>query len=342
MTIDERKKIILEAVIKDYVKTAEPVGSRAIAKKHNLGVSPATVRNEMADLEEMGFLEQPHTSAGRVPSESGFRYYVDHMMVKDQLTKQEESFLEQMLTQKIEDISTVIQKTADILAQFTNYASVMVTPPTTTHNLRHLQMVPVGHSQALVIMVSDVGSVVHKRIDLPESIRLEDLEQLSHLFNANLHGNPTKDITRTMLSSLRTELLYRRQVIERALEAIEMAMGEGYQQKVFISGALNIVNQPEFKDFDKLRNLLLVLEEHELIRNLLSESSLKEVRIKIGNENELEEIKELSLVFSSYEVEGREKGRIGLIGPVRMEYWKASSSVEKVRDIVQDVIKKIN
>ncbi|NLV16198.1 MAG: heat-inducible transcription repressor HrcA [Syntrophomonadaceae bacterium] len=341
MNIDDRKRIILEAVIKDYVKTAEPVGSRAIAKKYNLGVSPATVRNEMADLEEMGFLEQPHTSSGRIPSESGFRYYVDYMMVKDQLTRQEESFLEQILTQKIEDISAVIQRTADILAKFTNYASIMVAPPATTDNLRHIQLVPIGHSQALVIMVSDVGGVVHKRIDLPESIRPEDLEQLSQLFNSNLHGNP-KDISRTMLSSLRTELLYRRQVIERALEAIEMAMGGGYQQKVFISGALNIVNQPEFKDFDKLRNLLLVLEEHDLIRNLLSESSLKEVRIKIGNENEAEEIKELSLVFSSYEVEGREKGRIGLIGPVRMEYWKASASVEKVRDIVQDVIKKIN
>lgn len=337
MSLDERKKSILEAIIKDYVKTAEPVGSRAVAKKHNLGISPATVRNEMSDLEEMGFLEQPHTSAGRIPSERGFRYYVDYMMVKDQLTQQEESFLEKMLTQKIDDVSTVIQRTGQVLAQFTNYASVVVAPPTTSADLRHLQLVPLGTGQALVVMVSDMGSVVHKRIDIPESVRPEDLEDLSHLFNSSLQGSNLREVNRTLLGTLRSELLHRRQVIERALEAIE-AMGDGHHEKVLISGAMNIVNQPEFKDFEKLRGILMALEEHDLIRSLLRESNLKEVRIKIGNENEAEEIKELSLVFTNYELESGEKGRIGLIGPVRMEYWKASASVERVRDIVQDVI----
>lgn len=341
MKLDDRKKTIMEAVVKDYVKTAEPIGSRAIVRKYNLGVSPATVRNEMADLEEMGFLEQPHTSSGRIPSESGFRYYVDYMMVKDQLTSEEENFLQQMLTQKIEDISTVIQQTGNVLAQFTNYASVVITPPTSASELRHLQLVPVGHNQALVVMVTDIGNVIHKRIDIPESIRPEDLEALSQLFNNSFQGTHMGDISRTMLRSLRRELLHRRLVIERALEAIEMAMDEGESEKVFITGAMNIVNQPEFKDFDKLRRIMVVLEEHDLIRNLLSETGLKEVKIKIGAENEAEEIKELSLVFTTYEAEGKETGRIGLIGPVRMEYWKASTSVEKVRDIVQDIIKKM-
>ena len=127
MKLDERKKAILEAVVKEYVRTAEPIGSRAIVKKRNLGVSPATVRNEMADLEEMGFLEQPHTSSGRIPSENGFRYFVDYMMVKEQFTPEEEEYLRNMLSQKIEDISTVIRRTGNVLAQFTNYASVVIT-----------------------------------------------------------------------------------------------------------------------------------------------------------------------------------------------------------------------
>ncbi len=341
MKLDDRKKTILEAVVKDYVKTAEPIGSRAIVRKYNLGVSPATVRNEMADLEEMGFLEQPYTSAGRIPSEGGFRYYVDYMMVKDQLTREEENFLTQMLTEKIEDLTTVIQRTGNALAQFTNYASVVIAPPTSASELRHLQLVPIGQSQALVIMVTDIGNVIHKRIDIPESIRPEDLDAVSYLFNSNCQGMNMGEISRTVLGSLRRELLHRRQVIERALEAIEMAMDEMEDERVFITGAMNILNQPEFKDFDKLRKILVALEEHELIRSLLSETGLKEVRIKIGNENEAEEIKELSLVFTTYEAEGREKGRIGLIGPVRMEYWKASTSVEKVRDIVQDIINKL-
>jgi len=341
MKLDDRKKTILEAVVKDYVKTAEPIGSRAIVRKYNLGVSPATVRNEMADLEEMGFLEQPHTSAGRIPSESGFRYYVDYLMIRDELTQEEEAFLKQMLTQKIEDISTVIQRTGNVLAQFTNYASVVITPPTSVNELRHLQLIPLANSQALLILVTDIGNVIHRRIDIPESIRPEDLEALSQLFNSHFQGTHSGDITRTLLRSLRRELLHRRQVIERALEAIEMVMEEGDSEKVFISGALNIVNQPEFKDFEKLRRILMVLEEHDLIKNLLSETGLKEVRIKIGTENQAEEIKELSLVFTTYETESKEKGRIGLIGPVRMEYWKASTSVERVRDIVQDVIRKM-
>lgn len=341
MKLDDRKKTILEAIVKEYVRTAEPIGSRAIVKKRNLGVSPATVRNEMADLEEMGFLEQPHTSAGRIPSESGFRYYVDYLMVKDQLTADEENFLKNMLTQKIEDISTVIQRTGNVLAQFTNYASVVITPPQYAGELRHLQLVPVGHSQAMVVMVTDLGNIIHKRIEVPESIRPEDLEDLSQLFTSNFQGIHVADISRTVLGSLRRELMHRRQVIERALEAIEMTMGEGDSEKVFISGALNIVNQPEFKDFEKLRKLLIALEEHDLIKNLLSETGLREVRIKIGAENEAEEIKELSLVFTTYQTESSEKGRIGLIGPVRMEYWKASASVEKVRDIVQEIISKM-
>ena len=338
MKLDERKKVILDAVVKEYVRTAEPIGSRAIVKKRNLGVSPATVRNEMADLEEMGFLEQPYTSSGRIPSESGFRYFVDCMMVKAQFTPEEEEYLRNMISQKIEDISTVIQRTGNVLAQFTNYASVVIAPPMSAGKLQHLQLVPVGNRQALVVIVTDLGNVIHKRIEVPESIEAQDLEDLSRLFTQNLKGTHFDSIGRTMLSSLRRELLHRRQFIERVLEAIEMTMNNEENERVFINGALNIVNQPEFKDFEKLRKLLVALEEHELIKSMVSETGPREVKIKIGTENEVEEIKELSVVFTTYVVDGNEKGRIGLIGPVRMEYWKASASVEKVRDILQEVI----
>lgn len=211
-------------------------------------------------------------------------------------------------------------------------------PPMSAGKLLHLQLVPVGHRQALVVMVTDLGNVIHRRIEVPESIEAQDLEDLSRLFTKNLQGAHFDSIGRTVLNSLRRELLHRRQFIEKVLEAIEMTMGNDENERVFINGALNIVNQPEFKDFEKLRRLLLALEEHELIKSLVSETGLREVKIKIGTENEAEEIKELSVVFTTYVVDGNEKGRIGLIGPVRMEYWKASASVEKVRDIVQEII----
>ncbi|MGE5397376.1 MAG: heat-inducible transcriptional repressor HrcA [Chitinophagales bacterium] len=338
MEIDERKRAILEAIIRDYVKTAEPVGSRAIVKKHNLGVSSATVRNEMADLEEMGYLEQPHTSAGRIPSETGFRYYVDYMMVKDEVTEEEEEFLRNILDRKVDDMSNLIQRTGQVLAQLTNYASVTVTPPSNKAEFRNMQMAMVGKDRAMIMLLTDVGTVIHRRIELPTGIRAEDLQVVSELFNATFQGKQLGDVSHTMLRSLRNELLHRRRIIERALEALEGAMSEDEDEKVYISGTLNILNQPEFKDFEKLKKVLVALEEHDFIKNLLQETGLKEVRIKIGNENESEEIKELSLVFTSMESEGKDMGRIGLIGPVRMEYWKASSSVEKVRDIIQDII----
>lgn len=341
MQLDERKKAILEAVIKDYVETAEPVGSRAIVRKHNLGISAATVRNEMADLVEMGFLEQPHTSAGRIPSETGFRYYVDYMMVKERLSPEEEAFLYQVLTRKVEDLSAVIQATGQALAQLTKYAAVVVSPSFSRSQIKHLQLMPIGFKEALVVVVTDVGTVLHKKIDVPESIRPEDLEEVSRLFNKNLQGLQLAGISKSMLRSIRTELLYRRELIEKALEAVETALAEEEDEKVYVSGTVNILNQPEFKDFEKLKKILVALEEHQLIKSLLSETGMKEVRIKIGTENALEGIKELSIVFSSYEVDGKDMGRIALIGPVRMEYWRASATVEKVKEIIQEVLARI-
>lgn len=328
----------MEAVIKEYVKTAEPVGSRAMVRKHKLGVSPATVRNEMADLEEMGFLEQPHTSAGRIPSEKGFRYYVDYLMVKDEFTAEEEEFLRQMLTRKAQDVSEVIQRTGQVLTQITNYAAVVVSPPSTKGEFRHIQLVPVSTGKAMIIVVTDMGEVIHRKIEVPESIRAEDLDVVSQVFNRHFQGHHMKDIRSTMLRSLRQELLYRRQLIERALEAIETAMAEKEEGSIYVSGALNILNQPEFKDLEKLKRVLTALEEHDIIKKLLSETGLKEVRIKIGTENEAEEIKDLSIVFTAYGIGDQSMGQIGLIGPVRMEYWRASTSVERVRDVIEEIL----
>lgn len=339
--LDDRKKSILEAIIKEYVKTAEPVGSRVIVRKHNLGISAATVRNEMSDLEEMGYLEQPHTSAGRIPSEQGFRYYVDFMMERDQLTPDEESFLEQLFSEKLDDLSSVIQKTGQVLAQLTNYASVVVTYPVERPEFRHMQLVYLGPGTALVILVTDMGNVNHKRIEIPESIGPEELENISRMFNANMHGVSFHELNRTVLQSLRREIVQRKHVLDRALDAIEDALDQEETEQVYVGGALNILNQPEFKDFDKLKKVLVLLEEHDFVKKLINETGMKEVRVKIGQENEMDGVKELSIVFTACEIDGRDAGRIGLIGPVRMEYWRALASVEKVRDVFQQTVANI-
>ena len=266
MMLDERKKNILESVIKDYVETAEPVGSRAVVKKHKLKISAATVRNEMADLEEMGYLEQPHTSAGRIPSESGFRYYVDCMMEKERLCNEEIDLLYTIIQDNIQEWDKVIHHIGNFLSGVTNYASFIVVPSVKSSDFKFLQVIPIEQGKALLILVTDIGIIMHRKIDIPESIVPEDLYIIGKLFNQAFQGKKLEQINRTDLQLIRDNLKKRRQVIDTALDTIDGLVGNYDEEQVIISGALNILNQPEFKDLDKLKRILTLLEEDVLLK----------------------------------------------------------------------------
>ena len=339
MTLDERKKVILESIIRDYVETAEPVGSRAMVKKHGLKISAATVRNEMSDLEDMGYLEQPHTSAGRIPSQKGFRYYVDCMMEQENLDEKETEVLLHLLDDSFEEVNDLVQKIGHFLAQITNYTSFVIVPSVRLSKFKYLQLIPIEPGKALVLLVTDLGVVMHRNIEVPQSITAPDLELIGRMFNQVLAGKKITEIQRSDLQQLRDELKQRRKVIDRALEAIESLLDNSNEERVIISGALNIMNEPEFKDVDKLRKILAFLEEETRLMEMLPESLGDEVDIRIGQENQSEDFKELSFVFAGYETQG-EQGKMGLMGPVRMEYWKAVGSLDSVRDIIEEIIKK--
>lgn len=334
MTLDRRKRKILESVIKDYVETAEPVGSRAIVRRHALNVSAATVRNEMADLEEMGYLEQPHTSAGRIPSQKGFRYYVDCMMQSEVLSDEELDLLQKYLQEQAQEWQQVFYSVGQFLSQVTNYASFVILPPVKISQFQYLQLLPIDSGQALVLLVTDVGIIMHRRIDIPEDIQPEDLQAISNLFNRALRGRRLEDIYRSDLQLLREELKDRRRVIDRTLDTVEALLSQTGEEKVFISGALNILREPEFKDLEKIRRILMIFEEDELFKDVIPQEVSNTVDICIGRENESEEMQEMSVVFAGYHT-GREMGRVGVIGPVRMEYWKAAGTVESVRIIME-------
>lgn len=334
MTLDRRKRKILESVIKDYVETAEPVGSRAIVRRHALNVSAATVRNEMADLEEMGYLEQPHTSAGRIPSQKGFRYYVDCMMQSEVLSDEELDLLQKYLQEQAQEWQQVFYSVGQFLSQVTNYASFVILPPVKISQFQYLQLLPIEPGQALVLLVTDVGIIMHRRIDIPENIQPEDLQVISNLFNRALRGRRLEDIYRSDLQLLREELKDRRRVIDRTLDTVEALLSQTGEEKVFISGALNILREPEFKDLEKIRRILMIFEEDELFKDVIPQEVSNTVDICIGRENESEEMQEMSVVFAGYHT-GREMGRVGVIGPVRMEYWKAAGTVESVRIIME-------
>ncbi len=338
MTLDERKKKILESIIRDYVETAEPVGSRAMVKKHDLKISAATVRNEMADLEDMGYLEQPHTSAGRIPSESGFRYYVDCMMEKEPPGEREYALLQQLFEQNIEDWEQVILGIAHFLSQMTRYASFVIVPAVKFTEFRNLQLVPLDKGKALLLLVCDMGVIMHRMISIPELISSQDLQAITGSFNQAFRGKRLEEVKRSDLQLIRENLSQRRRIIDNALEAIDNLLQNSCDEKVMVSGALNILNEPEFKDMEKLKRILNVLEEDDSLRQIIPGELGEAVDIKIGRENPLEDIKEMSLVVAGYKSFG-ELGKIGVIGPVRMEYWKAVGTVETVRDIIEEYLK---
>jgi len=334
MTLDERKRQILQSIIKDYVETAEPVGSRAVVRKHDLKISAATVRNEMADLEEMGYLEQPHTSAGRIPSERGFRYYVDCMMENETLSEEQLEDLRKAITSSVRDLDQVIAQIAQFLSQITRYTSFVIVPSVSATQFRYLQLISLNPGQALIILVTDLGVIMHRKIDIPLSVTNEDLENIGSLFNKVFASRRLDELRRTDLRALREELYQRRNVIDTALDALELLLQSSKEERVVVSGVLNLLNEPEFKDLEKLRLFLSLLEEEGAIKNRLPQDIGDNVNITIGRENP-EDMKDMSVVMAGYKTFG-EMGKIGVIGPVRMEYWRAAGTVEAVRDLLKE------
>jgi len=337
MTLDDRKKKILESVIRDYVETAEPVGSRAVVKKHNLKISAATVRNEMADLEEMGYMEQPHTSAGRIPSQMGFRYFVDSIMELQCLTEEEIDTLQKQIKENMRDWDETIAKIGQNISQLTHYASVVILPAIDFNEIRFIQLVPLEEGKALLLVVTDMGLIVHRKIDVPTSITSEDMHIIGGIFNKVLCEKKLEQISRSDLQFIRDELKSRRKFIDKALEAIDLLMENTNTERVFVNGALNILNEPEFKDLEKLKKILALLDEEMLIKAVVPNELGEDITIQIGQENRLEDIKDMSLVLSGYKTYGK-MARFGIIGPIRMEYWKAAGVLESIRVVIEEAV----
>jgi len=341
MALDTRKKLILESIIRDYVETAEPVGSRSVVRRHDLKISAATVRNEMADLEEMGYLEQPHTSAGRIPSEMGFRYFVDCMMCKESMDEMELELLQKIISENIGEWSDIIQKVGSFLSQITNYASFVIVPSIKLSEFKYIQIIPVSRGKAMLLVVNEVGVLMHRQIDIPPSITAEELQLIGRAFTRVLAGTNLGEIRCSDLRAVREDLKHRRKVIDRVLDAIDLLMEDSREESIIINGALKILNEPEFKDLDKLKRILTILEEDVLLKQIIPDKISEDVDITIGKENRAEDIQEMSLVIARYNNFG-EMGKIGVIGPVRMEYWKAAGTVESLRDLLDEMLDKGN
>ena len=329
MKMDDRKQKVLLAIVHDYIATAEPVGSRTIAKKFKLGVSPATIRNEMADLEEQGYIEQPHTSAGRVPSEQGYRYYVDYLMKRHDLSAEEEDLIRSEFDIKVRDIGQVIHKTGQLLSQLTHYTAMVLTPSIGTSSFKHIQLVSMNPTQAMVVVVMDNGALHHRLIEVPESISPEDMETISGILNAKLRGLTNENIKLTLVKEIYFELARHKHVLDLALELLEDSLTMKAEDKIYLGGVFNMLNQPEFHNVEKVKTLLSILEQEKLLYGLMTgEKQDSGVTVRIGGEIKNQGIKECSMVTAAYSVAGRKIGSVGVLGPTRMEYAKVISVVD--------------
>lgn len=329
--MDERKRMILQAITDDYIRTAEPIGSRTIARKYNLGISPATIRNEMADLEESGYLEQPHTSAGRVPSSKGYRFYVDSLMELGGLSSTEMEYIYKSFAANETDIEQVIRDTSRLIARMSHYVCLVLGPSIQRSAFRHLQMIPLDELNILVVIVAEPGLVENRIISLSKPISQDELEMISRFLNHTLRGLTIGEISTDLVDTIDRRLRTYRQLFEGVIELLIRSLKKETDARVYFDGAVNLLDHPEFSDLAKAKSLFNLLESEQILYGLLQPSS-RGVQIIIGEENDDEQIKDCSLITATYEIGGKTVGTIGILGPTRMEYGRTVSLLKAVVD----------
>ncbi|MFO7263144.1 MAG: heat-inducible transcriptional repressor HrcA [Bacillaceae bacterium G1] len=320
--LTERQQQILQIVVEHYISEAEPVGSRMVSKRGGMPYSPATIRNEMADLEEMGYLEQPHTSAGRIPSEKGYRYYVDRLVQPTPISWQKVRELKQLLSEKMVHTEQSMQQTAEILSNVTNYTTFVLGPEAYHASLKSLQLIPITDETAVVIIVTNTGHVEHHKITIPDGIPRNEMERLVNLLNAKLYQVPLVQLKSRLRQEIADEIRRHLTAYEAWMNFLESLLAvRKSAERVYLSGTAKILSHPEFQDVNKVRALFEWLENQEALVSLL-EDSRAGIQVHIGQENKVEAMNECSLITFSHIVNGTLFGTIGILGPTRMHYNK--------------------
>jgi len=332
--LSERKEQILRSVVVNYIKTAEPVGSRTVARSHPGGLSSATIRNEMADLEEMGYLVQPHTSAGRIPSQLGYRYYVDNLMDLNDLSEEvEEKISSSLSAGKMREIEQIIINSTRVLSSATNQTSLIMGPQFKKSAFHQLRILPLDEKRGLVVLITDTGFIKNKVINFQHQLSQSELQQVVSYLNQKLYGLTIDQVTTSLINELKRDLFRRLEILEQAFILLEESLKEEKQIRVFLGGTTNILNQPEFKDVDKIRRMLNLFEQEPLLFKILEDnSSENDIVVRIGSENEFEDIKECTLITGTYRIHDKTLGTLGVLGPTRMDYGKVISVMRRLVD----------
>lgn len=339
LELDERKLKILQAIIRNYLETGEPVGSRTISKYTDLNLSSATIRNEMSDLEELGYIIQPHTSAGRIPSDAGYRLYVDQMMTEkeEQLNQatQEVKELQEMLLEREDKMESILKQIAKMLANNTNYATMISAPVVKGNKLKFIQLSRMDNLSLLATIVVEGNVIKNTVIRTKKFVDDETLLKLNILLNTNLNGLSISEINLAMITKLKQQAGVYDEVIAEVLDAVADVIKEDEDIEIYTSGANNIFKYPELADMQRASELITTFEEKqlltELVNNTLHEGEDTGIQVYIGNETPVKTMKDCSVVTATYELEDGLKGTIGIIGPRRMDYDKVISTLKNLK-----------
>ena len=338
MSLDERKLKILQAIITDYIATAEPVGSRTIAKKYDLGVSSATIRNEMSDLEEMGFIIQPHASSGRIPSDLGYRLYVDRMLKQQKLGDEEKKIVNTMINRNVNQIEYLMNETARLISKMTNYTTIFSEPVvknTTFNKVRFMSL----NDKDLMIIIAAEGNVIRNKIVSLHYMPDEDrLYEISRVISDKLHGQIIENIDTALVDQLYNDLNGYDEIVSLLMDFIDEIGKSSGMGKLHFSGTNNILAFPEFSDVEKAKSLFKTLEKTDSLSNLLAENTGKDMQVYIGNETGIEEMKDCSIVTTTYEFGDNITGTIGILGPTRMDYSQVVSVLNSMVENIEGVL----
>lgn len=331
--LDERKMKILHAIIQNYLETGEPVGSRTISKYTDLNLSSATIRNEMADLEEMGYILQPHTSAGRIPSDKGYRLYVDMLMEEKE---QELNEMQEQMLDKADKMDQLLRQAAKVLANSTNYATMVSTPLNSGNKIKFIQLSQVDEEQIIAVIVLGGNVIKNRIIDMDEAISNENLLKLNMLLNTTLNGMSIEDINLGLIARLKEQAGIHSEVISHVLDAVADAIHVDDEMQIYTSGTTNIFKYPELSDKQSAQEIISAFEEKqqltELVTQTLSQEDNTGIQVYIGDETPVQTMKDCSVVTATYELGEGMKGTIGIIGPKRMDYEHVLKSMKKLQN----------
>ena len=327
--LDDRKKKVLQAIVEEYINTAEPVSSGSITKGHGLDYSSATIRNDMAQLESIGFLDKPHTSAGRVPSAEGYRYYVNELLKEDNLTLEEIKYIQNKLKIKVNEIEDLTKVATTTLSEITHYTTVAVGPKADKQIIEEIKFVSLGQRMLMVVIVTDTGLVKETIIKFDEDITESQVDTLNNLFNTRLRGKPLSKIDKPMAEYIFSEVHYSIGIMKAIIEQINRIVEEE-NNNIFLEGAKKSFDLPEFKSMKVAKNFVNLLDAKDEMVEIFNSGDAEDINVFIGDDDENSNLKDFSIITFKHTIGDKDLGTIGIIGPKRMDYAKVISVMKYI------------